>query len=431
MRFNGLPSWDAARGRRALATYRYDAKGDRVEKDVAGGVFERYVLSKAEQTSNGIACWHVVAVYGASDSWKQTFVFADEIDAVVMLEQKDVLDFDSDGNTTELTRSFYHGNALGSVMAISDMNQAVAVSYRYDPYGKVTITRNGQPQTTDPLGQHWGFTGRFLDEESGLNYYRARYYDPTLGRFVQRDPLGYVAGPSLYAYVSSSPQNATDPPGVKEFNIQGDQIKPNLEALIAKAKKNGQIRLEFWLCVEKALYRAKAAWANHPANTEYDDAWAAYGDALEAQAFWQGASAIAQSEEVGHSKLMSAGVSAVTSIAVAYAGVIVQSIAGLDVTNALGRANTATAAAHEALNALNRKLRREIEKCDEQFPRDPPLPVPVPEPKPPTSGTPKESGVRRTCRGTVRLPMPDKDAAVITGQPAPMTDPANHPSLLE
>jgi len=63
-----------------------------------------------------------------------------------MLEQADVLDFDGDSNTSETTRSFYHRNALGSVMEITDMNEAEVVSYRYDPYGTVTITVGGTPQ---------------------------------------------------------------------------------------------------------------------------------------------------------------------------------------------------------------------------------------------------------------------------------------------
>ena len=104
-----------------VATYKYDAAGNRVEKAVNGGATERYVLSRAEQTSNGIDCWHVIATFDGSDNWRQNFVYRDEIDGIVMLEQKDVLDFDTDGNTTEITRNFYHGNALGSVMAISDM----------------------------------------------------------------------------------------------------------------------------------------------------------------------------------------------------------------------------------------------------------------------------------------------------------------------
>jgi len=132
-----------------------------------------------------------------------------------------VLDYDTDGNTTEVTRNFYHRNALGSVMEITDMNQAVVVSYRYDPYGKVTITRGGVTQSSDPLANHWTFTGRFLDEEARLYYYRARFYDPALGRFLQRDPLGYVAGPDLFLYVDGSTTNACDPSGLRGGSAGG------------------------------------------------------------------------------------------------------------------------------------------------------------------------------------------------------------------
>ncbi len=190
-------------GGTTVATYKYDALGRRVEKAVTGGVTERYIYAGVE----------TIATYDGSNTWKQDFVFGQGIDNVLMLEQADVLDFDSDQNTSETTRSFYHKNALGSVMAVTDMNEATAVSYRYDPYGKITITRGGQTQSSDPLGQHWTYTGRFRDEETGLYYYRARYSNPVLGRFLQRDPRGYVAGPCLFEYAGSSPAVARDPSG--------------------------------------------------------------------------------------------------------------------------------------------------------------------------------------------------------------------------
>jgi RHS repeat-associated protein len=192
-----------------VATYRYDALGRRVEKDADD--VERYIRSIVAETLS-----HIVAVYDGANNWQQSFAWNDEIDGIQMLEQADVLDYDTDGNTTETTRSFYHRNALGSVMEITDLNEATAVAYRYDPYGTVTVTRGGAPQATDPLGQCWTFTGRFLDEESGLLYYRARYYSPLRGRFLQRDPVSYWAGPNLYAYVSSRPTVLLDPTGLQE-----------------------------------------------------------------------------------------------------------------------------------------------------------------------------------------------------------------------
>ena len=58
------------------------------------------------------------------------------------------------------------------------------------------------------------FTGREYDSEVGLYYYRARYYKPQIGRFLQTDPIGYYAGLNLYAYVGNNPLNWIDPYGL-------------------------------------------------------------------------------------------------------------------------------------------------------------------------------------------------------------------------
>jgi RHS repeat-associated protein len=57
------------------------------------------------------------------------------------------------------------------------------------------------------------FTGRQFDVETGLYYYRARYYNPYIGRFLQTDPVGYGAGMNLYRYCSNNPVGASDPSG--------------------------------------------------------------------------------------------------------------------------------------------------------------------------------------------------------------------------
>jgi len=182
-----------------------------VEKDLGGGVKERYVYSGLE----------TIAVYDALTNWKKDFVFGQGIDHVVMLQQPDVLDYDNDNDTSEIVRSYYHRNALGSVMAITDPAQATVASYRYDPYGKVTITRGSQTVPTDPLGQPWMYTARFFDPESGLYYYRARMYDPARGRFLQRDGMAYGQGPGLYEYAQSSPMKHSDPYGHGETGTTG------------------------------------------------------------------------------------------------------------------------------------------------------------------------------------------------------------------
>jgi len=60
------------------------------------------------------------------------------------------------------------------------------------------------------------YTGRDFDSETGLNYHRARYYDPSDGRFVSEDPLGLKGGLNSYAYVDNNPTNFVDPAGLKK-----------------------------------------------------------------------------------------------------------------------------------------------------------------------------------------------------------------------
>ena len=78
-------------------------------------------------------------------------------------------------------------------------------------YNPLALNAWGTPHSA--LGNLYLFTGRQLDEESGLYFYRARYYIWAKGRFLQRDPFGYVGGMNLYDYVDDRPTFATDPMG--------------------------------------------------------------------------------------------------------------------------------------------------------------------------------------------------------------------------
>jgi len=97
-------------------------------------------------------------------------------------------------------------DALGSTLALTDDAGAVQTSYTYEPFGNTTVS--GQVNANS-----FQYTGRENDG-TGLYYYRARYYSPATHRFLGEDPIGVDgADTNLYAYVSCSPLNSTDPDG--------------------------------------------------------------------------------------------------------------------------------------------------------------------------------------------------------------------------
>ncbi|MGE0192749.1 MAG: RHS repeat-associated core domain-containing protein [Planctomycetota bacterium] len=191
-------------GGAVIATYRYDAMGRRVEKNVSGPGITRFILSGLE----------VIETCAGQTTWAQSFVYADGIDHVVSMRQADILDWDADLDTVELVWSYYHRNALGSVMFISEPDETEAATYRYSPYGEIAISRGGFAQGSDPLDQDIGYTGRWYDAEAGLWQFRFRAYSGVLGRFLQRDPIGLRAGPTLYLYAEACPATYVDPLGL-------------------------------------------------------------------------------------------------------------------------------------------------------------------------------------------------------------------------
>jgi RHS repeat-associated protein len=110
--------------------------------------------------------------------------------------------------------SYYEQDGLGSVTSLSNGAGAVTETYTYDTYGKPTAS-------TGVLVNPFQYTGREFDSETGIYYYRARYFDPSVGRFLNQDPIRFGGGTNFYAYTQNRPADLTDPWG---FQAQSSTI---------------------------------------------------------------------------------------------------------------------------------------------------------------------------------------------------------------
>ena len=125
------------------------------------------------------------------------------------------------------TPYYYEADGLGSVTSLSNASGAVANTYGYDSFGRLTTS-------TGTVSNWFRYTGREYDTATGLYYYRARYYDPQVGRFLSEDPIGFLGGLDFYSYVGSNPALWVDPTGLSPLSY--DQIAK----LVSANNKSGQ-----------------------------------------------------------------------------------------------------------------------------------------------------------------------------------------------
>lgn len=105
------------------------------------------------------------------------------------------------------TKTYYHSNHQGSVIATTNSSGAVLNRYTYGPFGESAAL----------TGTTHGYTGQRYDSETGNYYFKMRHYSPKSGRFLQADPIGMAGGMNLYSYVSNSPNTSIDPLGLTEL----------------------------------------------------------------------------------------------------------------------------------------------------------------------------------------------------------------------
>ncbi len=193
---------DASNAR--VASYAYDYLGRRISRTIYGtpNVTVRYAYDGDR----------IIAEYDGAGTLLRKFVYGPGLDEPICLIDA--------GNGNAIY--YYHFDGLGSVVALSDVNRVLMERYAYDVFGQPTIRDpNGVVLTASAFGNPYLFTGRAYDGESGLYYYRARYYDYATGRFLQPDPIGYADELNLYNYVGSNPVNATDSLGLCKDAVGG------------------------------------------------------------------------------------------------------------------------------------------------------------------------------------------------------------------
>jgi RHS repeat-associated protein len=138
------------------------------------------------------------------------------------------------------TPSIYLHNHLNSVTTTTQADGTPSQIQRFSAFGQQqTLPGTTSATTTNRLM----YTGRELDDDSGLYYYRARWYDPSTGRFISEDPIGFQGGVNLYGYVGNNPLNANDASGLVESNlIPGyGQIKAAYKWFTANKDREAQI----------------------------------------------------------------------------------------------------------------------------------------------------------------------------------------------
>jgi RHS repeat-associated protein len=185
-----------------VTTYTWDSR-DRLTAINAPGIAASFTYDvwdrRTSKTVNGQTMGYV---YDGSQVIGEVTAGAISATILTTLAIDDVIArYSQEGARTYLT------DALGSVIALAKDDQSIQSYYSYSPYGEVTVLGDDE---RNPIQ----YTARENDR-TGLTFYRARYYDPVLKRFISEDPIGLAGGLNFYAYVDGDPTGFSDPFGHK------------------------------------------------------------------------------------------------------------------------------------------------------------------------------------------------------------------------
>jgi RHS repeat-associated protein len=122
---------------------------------------------------------------------------------------------------------FYEADGLGSITSLSAPTATLSNTYTYDAFGNVVAA-------TGSFVNPFQFTARDFDVETGLRYYRARYYDANIGRFLSEDAVGIPEAVNLYRYAENNPNRFVDPLGQQSAGTTTGISQAEVDAYIAR-----------------------------------------------------------------------------------------------------------------------------------------------------------------------------------------------------
>ena len=148
-------------------------------------------------------------------------------------------------NSTNRKSYYFHKDSQGSVRAVTDENGDLIERVEYGIYGNPTFwdytqdPNNPIKRNRSVIGNDILFQGRRYDYETGLYYFRARYYDPIMGRFLSVDPMGYKDSMNLYQAFNMNPVNFTDPFGFEPVKKYAGIVADIINAMNNSKNKIG------------------------------------------------------------------------------------------------------------------------------------------------------------------------------------------------
>ncbi|VFM96335.1 MAG: RHS repeat-associated core domain-containing protein [Candidatus Kentron sp. G] len=189
--------------------YAYDPNDYRIRKLTPQGT--HHYLLQAE---------HLEAIYDDDDRIEAKYLRGVVVDEIVNGYQ-----YPTPGDEKTRENLTFHHNHNKSVTGLSAHEGSTLETLAYHAFGEIAAT-------TGDSGNHLRYTGREQDPDTALYYYRARYYDPEVGRFLTEDPMGFKAGINFYAYVENNPVNATDSTGMVVQHLIGGVVNAAAGAAI-------------------------------------------------------------------------------------------------------------------------------------------------------------------------------------------------------